>query len=320
MSAAHVSTVLGPIHPAEVGLCSLHEHLLWSEPGWEFSPEASEHFDPPTVFAKVYGDLVAYRRAGGRTIVDCSGIGIGRDPELYAAWSRYSGVNVVACTGFWARDKILPYFAERDLDALTEIMVRELTVGMGTTAIRAGAIKVGNSRDGMWPVEERTYRAAARASRRTGAPIVTHGVRFAERQVEVLLDEGVDPSRVLISHLDAAYSLDFDRDLRIAKRGFYIGYDHIGTDPDWSPQPYAMKDERRVELVTRMIAAGQLERIVIACDTNAWSIGLAHRQTPRHTLAHLLVGFAPMLRAAGVSDDQVRTMLVETPRKFLPMG
>lgn len=316
---AQVNTVLGPIHPAEVGVCSLHEHLLWSEPGWEFSPQAHEVFDPPAVFAKVYRDLVEWRRAGGRTLVDCTGVGIGRDPELYAAWSRYSGVNVVACTGFWAQEKILPYFAERDIDYMVELMVHELTVGMGTSAIRAGAIKVGNSRDAMWPLEERTYRAAARASRRTGAAIITHGVAFAERQAELLLEEGVDPSRVLISHLDAAYSLDFERDLRIAKRGFYVGYDHIGTDPEWSPQPYAMKDERRVELVVRMVEAGQLERVVIACDTNSWSIGLAHRATPRHTFAHLVNGFVPMLTAAGISGEQLRVMLVETPRRFLPL-
>lgn len=317
---ARVNTVLGPIHPAEIGTCSLHEHLLWSEPGWEFSPEANEVFDPPKVFAKVYGDLMDFKRAGGRTLVDCSGVGIGRDPELYAAWSRYSGVNVVCSTGFWAKEKIIPYFAERDLDYMTEFMVHELTVGMGTSSIRAGVIKVGNSRDGMWPIEEQTYRAAARAAKKTGSAIITHGVNFAERQVEVLLEEGADPSRVLISHLDAAYSLDFERDLRITRQGFFIGYDHIGTDPAWSPQPYAMKDERRVELVTRMIAAGYLEQMVLANDTNSWSIGLAHRETPEHTFAHLLTSFVPMLKKAGVTEKQIHSMLVETPRNLLPMG
>ena len=272
------------------------------------------------MFAKVYGDLVDFKRAGGRTIVDCSGVGLGRDPELYAAWSRYSGVQVVCSTGFWARQKIYPYFAERDVDYMTEWMVHELTMGMGTTSIKAGAIKVGNSGDGMWPIEEQTYRAAARASKKTDAPIITHGVNFAERQVEILLEEAVDPSRALISHLDAAYSLDYERDLRIARQGFFIGYDHIGTDPDWSPQPYAMKDEQRVELVVRMIEAGHVEQIVLANDTNSWSIGLAHRKTPEHTFAHLLANFVPMLEAAGVTDAQIHTMLVETPRKFLPFG
>ena len=49
-----VNTVLGPLHPAEIGVCSLHEHLLWSDPGWEFSPQAHEVFDAPRVFEKVY--------------------------------------------------------------------------------------------------------------------------------------------------------------------------------------------------------------------------------------------------------------------------
>jgi predicted metal-dependent phosphotriesterase family hydrolase len=316
----YVNTVLGPIHPAEIGVCSLHEHLIWSDPGWEFSPTAKEVFDPPAVFSKVYGDLSAFREAGGRTMLDCSGIGIGREPELYAVWSRYSGVQVVCCTGFWARDKILPYFQAQDLDYITDLMVRELTVGMQSTAIKAGAIKVGNSRGNMWPEEELTFRAAARASNQTGALIVTHGVNFAELQVEILKDEGVDPSRVIISHLDAAYNLDYERDLRIAQQGFFIGYDHIGTDPDWSPQPYAMKDSKRVELVLKMIDAGQIERLVLANDTNSCSVGLAHRATPKHTFAHLITGFADMLRSAGVTDEQLNTMLVDTPRRALPMG
>lgn len=310
----------GPIGPERVGVCSLHEHLLWSSPGWEYSPEAKTVYDAPRVSKKVAHDLLEFKAAGGATIVDCTGVGIGRDPERYAAWSRDTGVNVVAATGFWAKEKILPYFAERDTDYMTELMVHELTVGMGTTSIRAGVIKVGNSKDQMWPLEERTYRAAARASLRTGAGIVTHGVNSAERQVAILLEEGVHPSRVIISHLDNAYALDFERDLRIAKQGFFVAYDHVGMQEWTEQQPYAMPDARRVEIVTRMIAAGQLERVVIACDTNAWAIGLAHRGTPTHAFAHLLTRFVPMLRNAGVTDGQLRTMLVETPRRFLPFA
>ena len=34
-----VNTVLGPIHPRQLGMTSLHEHILFSTPGWEYSPE-----------------------------------------------------------------------------------------------------------------------------------------------------------------------------------------------------------------------------------------------------------------------------------------
>ena len=314
-----VNTVLGPIHPKQLGLTSLHEHLVFSSPGWEFSPEAHEAFPAPKVFERIYNDLLEFKAAGGRTIVCVSGIGIGRDIEFYVCLSRYSGVNIVACTGFWAERKILPYFAERDIDYHTNLFVKELTQGMGTTNIRAGVIKVGNSGDRFSKLEEMTYRAAARASKKTGAAIVTHGTQFARKQVEVLLDEDVDPSRVIISHLDAAYALDLERDKEIARKGFYIGYDHIGTEPTWSKAAYAMADSKRVDMVLEMIRSGFLKQLVLANDTNGWTAGISYRGTQEHTYAHLLKNFVPMLRNAGITEKQIHTMLVETPEKILPL-
>lgn len=314
----NVQTVLGPIAAADVGICDMHDHLLWSSPGWEYSPEAFAHFDRPRVFEKIEADLRDYHSLGGRTIVDVSGVGMGRDVRFYADLSRETGVHIVACTGFWAERKILLYYRTRDLDYLTELMLHEVTKGIGTTDVRAGIIKVGTSRDEMTPLEERTFRAAARASRRSGVAITTHGVAMAERQAEIFLEEGADPTRIVIGHLDDKTSMDLERDKRLGRQGFYLGYDHIGIDPKWSPMYYAMPDERRADLVVAMIEAGFLDRIVVAPDTNAWSIGLVHRGTPKSTFAHLLRGWAPLLRARGVTDEAVRTMLVETPRKILP--
>lgn len=315
---AQVNTVLGPIHPKQLGVTSLHEHIVFSTPGWEYSPEAREAFDAPRVFERIYNDLLEFKAAGGRTLVDVSGIGIGRDIEFYVCLARFSGVQIVACTGFWAERKILPYFAERDIDYHTSLYIKELTQGMATTNVRAGVIKVGNSGDRFTKLEELTYRAAARASKKTGAAIVTHGTQFARKQVEILLDEKVDPTRVIISHLDAAYALDIERDKEIARKGFYIGYDHIGTLATWSKAAYAMPDEKRIEMVLEMIRAGFLKQLVLANDTNGWSAGIVHRGTQDHTYAHLLQNFVPALLKAGVTEEQINTMLVETPERVLP--
>lgn len=313
-----VYTVLGPIEPGEVGVCDMHEHVLWNTPGWEYSPEALQHLDRPTVFEKIKADLLDYKSLGGQTIVDVSGIGIGRDVQFYADLSRESGVHIVACTGFWAERKILTYFATRDVDYLTELFVHEVTRGMGTTEVRAGIIKVGTSRDEMTPLEERTFRAAARASKQTGVAVTTHGVNLAERQAELFLDEGTDPGRIVIGHLEDGTAIDIERDKRLGREGFYLGYDHIGILPEWSPMPYAIPDEQRADVVMAMIEAGFLEQIVLACDTNAWSVGLVHRGTPESTYAHLLRNWAPLLKSRGVSEAQINTMLVETPKKILP--
>jgi phosphotriesterase-related protein len=79
-----------------------------------------------------------------------------------------------------------------------------------------------------------------------------------------------------------------------------------------------MPDEKRVELVAEMIQAGFLNQIVLANDTNGWSVGLVQRGTQQHTYAHLLRNFVPRLLKGGVSEDQIHTMLVETPAKLLP--
>ena len=159
-----VNTVLGPVSPEQIGTTNMHEHLIWANAGSQYSPEANKLFSPPEVFSKLYDTLIQYKNAGGKTIVDCSGIGMGRDIDIYCTVSRASGVNIVACTGFWAQENIVPYFLSKDIDYLQGLFIRELTCGMGTTNVKAGFIKVGNGKSGVTPFEETTYRAAARAS------------------------------------------------------------------------------------------------------------------------------------------------------------
>jgi phosphotriesterase-related protein len=320
-----INTVLGPIHPAELGVCSLHERLLRANPGWQYSPQAEQLFDAPRAFEKVFADLVDFRRAGGRSIVDTSTAGQGRDPELFAAWSRYSGVQIIGCTGFGSGVQLLPYFQERDQNTLTQFLVDELTRGMGPSSIRAGAIAVGLSPGAIITpeglnLEELTCRAAAQAQRQTGAPIIAHGVGQIERLVEILLEAGAAPSRTLISHLDAADSLDAERDVRLAKQGFNLGYDHVGLEPDRYPRPDALPDQRRVEQVRQLIEAGHLDQIVLASSAVGWNVSLKERESPHHSFCHLLQSFLLKLGEAGLSQAQLQAMLVETPRRFLTIS
>jgi phosphotriesterase-related protein len=311
-----VNTVLGSLHPDQLGVTSMHEHILWSSPGWEYSPEASKIWDGPKIYSSIHDDLVAFREAGGQSLVDLSGIGIGRDPAFLAVLSRSTGVNIVACTGFWQQQKILPYFAERDVDYMTELFVHELTVGMGTTSMKAGIIKVGCSRDAMHPLEEQTFRAAARASKRTGAAITTHGSWQAARQVEVLLDEKVDPTRVVIGHLEDGTVIDPARDRELARMGFNLGYDHIGLEE--SQHFYATTDTRRLEVILEMLRGGYERQMILACDADGWSLGLVQRENYAHTYAHLFKSFLPRMRADGVTEEQIHTLLVENPKRILP--
>src|SRR5437868_652197 len=130
----------------------MHEHLLWGPYGSEFDPEW--FFSYPKVLEKCFDDLVDFRKLGGLTFVDLSGIGLGRDVELYRILEKSTGVNIVACTGFWAQRGVAPYFQVRDIDYHEELYVREITEGMSGTNVKAGIIKVGHGRTGLTKWEQ----------------------------------------------------------------------------------------------------------------------------------------------------------------------
>lgn len=321
---AYINTVLGPVHPDQMGITAMHEHVMWGPPGWQYDPDWWWSFTK--TFEKCNHDLTDFRQLGGMTFVDCSGIGLGRDLDLYVTLARSSRINLVACTGFGPDSGIPGYFRVKDIDYHEALFLRELTQGMGHTNIKAGFIKAGNtSRNQMTDLEILTYRAAARAAKKTGCCVITHGITAARQQFDILTSEGLDPSRIVISHCDAAYCLDFERDKELARKGAYVAYDHIGIEA-WSPTPDHMRDEVRVEMVKAMLDAGYRDRLLISCDASGHGLGwykMKHKfgknDTPLHTVGHLLRYFVPKMRQAGIDEDTIRHLLVENPKQILPI-
>ncbi|MFC1893633.1 phosphotriesterase [Chloroflexota bacterium] len=312
---AYVNTLLGTIDPEEMGITAIHEHIMWGLPGWEYDP--GYWFDIGYAFEKCYHDLIDFRLVGGGTYVDCSGISLGRHLAIYTKLAKSTGLNIVASTGFWADYGIAPHFRTKDIDYFEDLFIRELTQGMGHTLVKAGIIKVGNGEETFTELEEIEYRAAARAAKRTGAAVITEGVHFALKQLEILLSEKVDPSRIIIAHLDSEGYMDLERDKQIAHAGAYVSYDQAGIENTWSRTRYAMPDERRVELVSAMLEAGFQDRILLSSSSKCW--GLGRGEAHRHMIGHVLRYFVPKLKQAGVSEAAINAMLLENPKHVLPI-
>ncbi|MFC1893350.1 phosphotriesterase [Chloroflexota bacterium] len=316
---SHVNTVLGLIHPDEMGVTSPHEHIFWGPPGWEYDPEWWFHY--PKVFQKCLADLVEFRELGGKTIVDCSGIGLGRDVELYRMFSKYSGVHVILSTGFWAEAGFKNYFRDKDIDYFEELFVRELTQGIGNTGVKAGVIKVGTGFREFTELEVRQHRAAARAAKRTGCAIITHGIQFAMKELEVFQSEGLDLSRVIISHVDSVGDIDLERDKTMARMGAWPLHDHWAINDTWSWGHYAMADEIRADLIKSSIDAGFGDKLLIGADANLFSLGW-QRSSPyvgKSTIADLLRVAPGKLRRVGISEDLFWKIMTEHPKKVLPI-
>ena len=306
-----VQTVTGAIDPAELGWVLPHEHTaiaLWHIPNrWDYWELRR---DEPVIVE----ELAAFRAAGGGTVVDLTPDGVGRDPEWLAGLARATGLQIVMGAG-WYRGAYYPaetLIDRRSVDALADLIVRDATVGVGETGIRAGIIgEIGVDKPWLSAQEERVHRAAARAARQTGLAITTHAVQSAVglEQLDVFEAEGADLTRVVIGHADSYPSLDYH--LAIAERGATVEFDFLGM----SFTPLERHGEPRIiDHLRELLARGHVERILLSQDVCHDS---QLRRYGGHGYTYLAESFLPRLRDAGVSEDEIRTITIDNPRRLL---
>jgi phosphotriesterase-related protein len=302
-----IATVRGPIAPEEAGFILSHEHLICDL--WNLFPSYDNILDDECL---AIDEVCRYRARGGGTIVDCTSIGLGRKPQVLRRISEAAGVHIVMGTG-WYRDKVYPaYVHERSTRELAGFMVQEIERGADGTDIRAGFIgEIGTERYHITPAQERVFRAAARAQRRTGVSIWTHTTHFGELALEQIAllceEEGVSPRRVVISHMGDRR--DFTAISCVAETGVYLSVDNIGYTGEGYPG-----DDVRAANVARLIAAGHLDQVMLSLDVC----------TKRHLHAQggkgyawLQESFLPRLRSLGITEEQIARMTVENPRRAL---
>lgn len=312
-----VNTVLGTIATEELGITAMHEHIGFGLPGCDLDTQWWKK--PEEMFEVTIQKLRRFREHGGKTFVDCTGIGNGRDVEYFQVLSRRTGVNIVAVTGFVAGDSALPFFREKSVEYLTDLFIHEITVGIDGTAAKAGAVKVGVSRgDKLSDLDKKIYRAAARAAVQTGVPIITHLSTDAQGAIDIFDEEGLPLERVLMGHADVGQDADEERDSKIANLGGYVGFDTIGYDTEMEDAPYWSRPRKdRVDHFLSFIANGHLDRAVISADANCCALGWPGLKG--HSVNYLFEEFLPDLRAAGVGEDVFEQLLVKTPAKILTM-
>jgi predicted metal-dependent phosphotriesterase family hydrolase len=313
-SVPRVQTVLGPIDPAELGWALPHEHTaiaLWHIANrWDYWELRR---DEPVIVE----ELAAFKAVGGGALVDLTLDGVGRDPEWLAGLARASGLHIVMGSG-WYRGAHFPaesLIDRRSVDSLADEIVRDATDGVGETGIRSGIIgEIGTDKPWLSAQEERVHRAAARAARRTGLAITTHAVQSTVGldQLTLFEAEGADLSRVVVGHADSNPSLDYH--LAIAERGASVEFDFLGM----SFTPLERHGEGRiVDNLRELLSRGQLERILLSQDVCHDS---QLRRYGGNGYTYLADTFLPRLRAAGVSEAEIRTITIDNPRRLLTIG
>lgn len=279
-----------------------HEHLHIDLSGFKNNLDC--RLDQYDLICQEMKDL---RALGVRNIIEMTNRYMGRNPQFMLDLMRDSGINVVACTGYY-QDAFFPeHVATRSVEQLAQEMIDEIVIGIDNTTLKAGIIaEIGSSEGVITPLEEKVFIAAARAHNETGRPISTH-TSFSTmglEQLALLQAQGVDLSRVVIGHCDLKDNLDGI--LQMIDLGAYVQFDTIGKN-NYSP------DEKRIDMLNALRQRGLLNRVMLSMDITRRSHLKANGG---NGYDYLLTTFIPQLRQSGFSQADVDTMLRDNPSQF----
>lgn len=223
-------------------------------------------------------------------------------------------MQIVVGTGIYTDRYIPPHFQNRDIDYMVEQFVRDIEVGIQNTSIKAGFLKFSTDEPGVTTDIEKVIRAVGRAHKITGVPIMTHSHPASENglnQIALLIEEGVNPNRVLIGHTGDTDNIEYI--LKVLDTGAYVGMDRYGLDHMITP-------EKRNATVIKLAELGYSNKMFLSqdyCCTNDWyPAGVIELSAPKWSMSYLLEEGIPELKKYGVTDKQIEDMMFHNVKRW----
>ena len=319
---ATVETVGGQIDTEQLGTVLIHEHFFSSDEAvtaqWPHVRDHDKEFELALETAQ------AVKSHGVKTVVEPTAMLLGRDVRASERLAQASGLQIIVCTGVYTYDHLPQFLLNRSEDYLADLFVHDIEQGIQGTDIKAAFIKCAADEPGVNERVEKVHRAAARASVRTGRPVMAHSrpaSNTGPRQVEIFLEEGVPPEKIQIAHTGDTDDLDYIEGL--LDQGVWIGMDRYGIDL------FLPTDKRNATLL-ELLNRGYAERMFLSQDFDIpiangldWYPPEVVEQLQASGAANdwsmtfLFESVIPGLKDAGMTDEQLNTMLVENPKRWL---
>ncbi len=341
-----IQTVLGKIEAAELGIVSPHEHIFIDMNVFFAAPEeiGAKNIaygkvtidklgvlkrNPFAVLDNVQmmdegtqtSELLQFKYAGGRTVVDATTFGIGRDPLLLRDMAARTGLNIVAGAGYYVAPALCGAVLEKTVEEMEAEIVAQLETGIGHTEIKAGVIgEIGVSHI-MYPFEKKSLTAACRAQKQTGAPLLVHINPWSTQGIaamDIINEHRIEPEKVVICHIDVENREDYI--ISLLDQGVFVEFDNFGKEMAtdlWDCKPGSGRfatDWERVWLLQRLVERGYEKQILMSCDVCLKQLLHAYGGWGYdHVLTHIV----PMLKEAGVTQEQIDLILTDNPARWL---
>ncbi len=299
----YIQTVLGEIEPTALGRTLMHEHIFCDF--YRVTGQLNELLNDESLAIK---ELSALKSAGGSALVEVTTPDMGRNPQALRRVAKLTGLHIIMGTGWYRQPYYPPEIDQLSANALADNMIAELTAGVDGTDIPAGIIgEIGIHLDYATAQEERVLRASARAQKQTGAPLTTHASMYPVGvvQLDILKEEGVDMSRVIIGHCDTY--LDLDYHLAILEAGAYVQFDTVGRN-------HMNPDSRRASAFAELIDLGWSQQLLLSSDCCHRSDLCAFGGVG---YGYVFTDFFDQLRLLGISDKTLDTITIDNPKTVL---
>jgi phosphotriesterase-related protein len=340
MFAPYVQTVCGPIAPEALGRTLLHEHILCDirPPSWRDGDLTGYDIPIEDRYAIDYGELHApgnlildqvdvaakelarMKAEGGQSVVDLSCGGLHPDPLGLREASLLADVHVVIGCGWYVDEYQDPANADRPVDSFAGEMIGQLRDGCWGTDVKAGIIGEVGCQAPWTAMERRVMAGAVIAMQETGAALAIHPGRDPDGPQEIaeyLVSQGVDMSRVVMSHIDRTI-FDDERLFRLADTGIVLEFDLFGMETTY----YKLadidmpNDGVRIAALRRLKERGHLSQIAISHD-------ICYRSRLKcfggHGYGHVFRNVVPLMLKRGFDEGDIAVILEATPQRILTL-
>ncbi|MBN1613790.1 MAG: phosphotriesterase-related protein, partial [Deltaproteobacteria bacterium] len=292
-----------------------------------FIEDSVAPFDRESCIKNAIATFEELKTYGLKSYVDATPIDLGlpsRNADILKEISEKTGVNIICATGvYYEKNGAAGYYHFRSniplfdvVKEMEEVFVKEITEGIGKTGIKAGVIKVATGHGAISPYEETALKAAAKAQKETGVPIISHteAGTMGPEQADLLIAEGADPKQMMIGHANGNGDIKYHT--AILDKGVYLGFDRLGIEV-----PQEMSDRWSMACIIGLIGIGFANRIMMSHDYIMTWLGrplgdILSQVQPNWHARHVFKDLVPALKEAGVTDDKIKTILIDNPRRL----
>lgn len=302
-----VITVNGPIEVNQLGTTLIHEHFLVDFIGADKTTD--QRWNRDAVLKKVLPYLLEAKKAGVKSVFDCTPAFLGRDVKLLQMLSAQSGLHIITNTGYYGAvdNKYLPPHAFTETaEQLAARWIKEAKNGIDGAGIRPGFIKISvDAKEPLSELHQKLVRAAALTHLKTGLVICSHTgpAAAAFQEIDILKKAGVHPSAFVWVHAQA--EKDKTTFTRAANMGAWISLDGIG----WG------EFDNYADSIIQLKKAGLLHKVLLSHDAGWYKPDEPDASFQGFT--NIFNELFPRLKKSGFTQNDFDQLLIKNPAEAM---